>query len=162
MQCEICGKFVVKTKRVRLEGSVVTTCDKCSSYGSVVRIVDTSPKKKPRPNAVKKVQLAVEEFKVEGEYELIEDYNDIIKKSRERLDLKQEGLAMLINEPASLIHRIESAKIEPSLMVGRKLERKLKIKIYRKREELESKPEKKSNKELTLGDVIIVRRDGED
>lgn len=69
---------------------------------------------------------------------------------------------MLINEPASLIHRIESAKIEPSLMVGRKLERKLKIKIYRKREELESKPEKKSNKELTLGDVIIVRRDGED
>ena len=45
MQCEICAKIIAEGKKVRLEGSVVTTCDSCASYGTVIEEVSTKKKK---------------------------------------------------------------------------------------------------------------------
>ncbi|MFH0859682.1 MAG: multiprotein bridging factor aMBF1 [Candidatus Altiarchaeota archaeon] len=161
MQCEICGRIVLAANRVRLEGSIVTACDECSSYGKILgKAEGEQPKKKAKP--VEKVEHAVGEFDAEDENELKEDYDSIIRKAREGRGLKQEELAKMINEPSSLIHRIESRRIEPSPIVGRKLEKRLNVRIYKKREDFQVKQTGKDAVDLTLGDVVVVRKGEEE
>lgn len=157
MYCEICEKPLVVGKKVEVEGSVVVVCDDCTSYGKVVSSVDIKESaKKTKPRRPK--EPVPEKFDIEEDIVLVRNYHDLIKDAREKLKLKQEELAKLINEPASLIRRIESGKAEPSPSVGRKICRKLDIQLYKKREELGEKVPYTVGKELTLGDVVIVRK----
>jgi len=130
MQCEICGGYVEVGKRVRVEGAIVTACDRCAGYGEVVAVV-----RKPKPRLRRRVEEGKEK----------------------PVNLKQEELAKKINEPASLIHRIESGRMEPTTEVARKLERVLRIKLIKKVEDVEFKETKAEKGGLTLGDLIVVR-----
>jgi len=157
MQCEICGGYIEVGKRVRVEGAIVTACDRCAGYGEVVAVV-----RKPKPRLKRgvgkgKEKQVTEEDEIKFEEELIEHYPQVIKSERESLNLKQEELAKKINEPASLIHRIESGRMEPTTEVARKLERVLRIKLIKKVKDMEFKETKAEKGGLTLGDLVVVR-----
>jgi len=163
MQCEICAKIIGEGKRVRLEGSIITTCNECVSYGTVIEEVYAKKKGGVVSENVgvvlKRKKVTPEDYDIKFYEELIDDYAQKIKNAREHAVLKQDELAKMINEPASLIHRIESNKTEPSINVAKKIEKKLKIKLVKKAEstsDVDITAQKKG--ELTLGDLVVVRK----
>lgn len=155
MQCEICGKYIDKGKRVRVEGSTIITCEECSRYGEVVGVASSYEVKKPAPIVGDRKEAS---FEVK-EDELIDDYSEIIRKTRECRGMTQEELAKSVNEPASLVHRIETGRIEPSLQIARKLEKKLGIRLFQESGALDINPVKtKIPDELTLGDLVVIKK----
>jgi len=155
MQCETCGKYIDRGKRVRLEGSVVVTCDECAKYGEIVGDV------KPYVSQPKIQNIDKEEnFDITVEKEIDEDYARIIREARENLGIKQEDLAKKINQPKSLIHRIESGGFEPKENLARTFEKILGVKLFVASEE-KSKSEgklKHDDKEVTLGDLVVIKK----
>jgi len=155
MQCEICGRHIERGKKVRVEGSVVITCDECSKCGEIIGLVSSHEVEKPSPKVEEKKEVV---FELEGE-ELVDNYPELIRKAREKRGMKQEELARLINEPASLIHRIEIGKMEPDPQMARKLQQRLNIRLLQKPEVTDIQPVKtKIPEELTLGDLVVVRK----
>ena len=155
MICEICGKNFNSGVKLRLEGSVVSACDNCSGYGKVVEKI-SAVKEKPKVVEVRVPKYDMQDF--EFEEILVDDYGARVRKAREKLDLKQSELARLINEPESLVHRIELGKMEPDEVLVKKLEKKLNIKLTVKTEGRLPAGEKKWVGEKTLGDVVVVRK----
>jgi len=158
MQCEICEKGIERGKRIKLEGSVIVVCESCSRYGEVVEEVKPQ---KLKPKIVEKKDEVKErpEFNLYIEEELIEGYPELIKNKRESLWMKQEELARRINEPSSLIHRIESGRFEPSPKVVRKIQSTLGIKLLERSgpEDLQTL-ESDFPEDLTLGDLVVVKK----
>ncbi len=164
MICELCGRFVKDGNRIRIEGGTVLACSSCTGAGEVVCPVGYPKKKKTFSiKAEPTPEQPPEEFVAEEEYELVDDYGRIVKNAREKLGLKQEEFAKRINEPASLVHKIESSRTPLSPSIGRKIERALNIRIYAKKEDSKSdlpNAVKKNSGVLTLGDVIVVKKRG--
>ena len=158
MICEICGRSFNVGVRLELEGSVVNACDNCSGYGEVLSKIETV-KEKPKTLEVKKPVYNMQEF--ESEETLADDYGEKVRKAREKRRMKQIDLAKLINEPESIVHRIESGKFEPDENLIKKLERKLDVKLMLKVENAPRLVGKTEDKEKTLGDVVVVRKKGE-
>lgn len=156
MQCEICGRYVGKGKRVRVEGSVVITCDGCSGYGEVIGEAERVEKKE--------VEVEAEPLRRDIRFEiesagLVDDYSRLIREARERKGMKQKDLAASINEPISLIHRIESGRLKPSNIITRKIQSKLGIKLFEESGNSgDDEIKMDSHKELTLGDLVVVRK----
>ena len=89
---------------------------------------------------------------------LVDDYPQIIKKSRESIGLTQKDFANKINEKESVIHKIETGTLEPSLELAKKLEKFLKIKLIEEHEESHEKFKKSKEEGFTLGDFIHVKK----
>lgn len=158
MQCELCGKGCIDAFKVVVEGGNVVACPECAKLGRVVGRVTGKKKKKPTPVAVSKKPIK-EVFTVDTATELSDDFAEKIRMAREKAGLKQEDVAKAINEPSSLIHRIESGRLVPSPSVGIKIERKLDVVLYEKRADKAEEYRKKDVKEpVTLGDVVVVRK----
>jgi len=159
MRCEICDRYIEKGKKVKVEGSIIITCDECSSYGEVVGEVKTDKKRKKVKRETEPLREGIE-FEIETE-DLVENFHKIIREAREKKGMKQRDLASSINEPVSLIHRIESGRLKPSSVIIRKIQSKLGVKLLEKSKDLETQEIKTSlPKELTLGDLVVVRKKG--
>jgi putative transcription factor len=165
MQCETCGKHFIEGKKVKIEGCVAVCCNECARYGQVVGDVrpHVEPPRKPviapaaRPaptlSKVLAAELSVPTLK--------EDYGKLIKGAREKRALKMEDFAKLLNEPESLIHRIESGRFEPSDSLAHKIESLLRIKLFEKSSSMIlAGGGHGANKDLTLGDVVVVKKKG--
>ena len=76
------------------------------------------------------------------------------------MGLKQKELAKMLAEKESVIHKLESGNIEPSLNLARKLERQLRIKIIEQHELGKEDNHKYKSKRtvLTIGDLISVKK----
>ncbi len=156
MICEICGEYILEGKRVKVEGSVVIACSNCAGCGTVIGDAKYE-KKVPVFNTPAKPMK--EEFTVETGEELVENYAQIIKNKREKMGLKHKDFARLINEPESVIQRIESGKLEPSPSIAKKFQSKLNVKLLKKSDVLEVKMSPpKDTGPLTLGDVVKVKK----
>jgi len=159
--CELCGKKP-SVYNCEIEGTMMRVCQDCSRFGGIkgksnVRVV-VSDIKKPVSN--------------DPEYVFVQGYGLIVKNARERTGLKQEDFAKSINEHKSLIHQVEIEHIKPNILLARKLERTLKIKIIEeiKNEKYEASEESKTlnstgrlaskpkGEGLTLGDLMNVRK----
>ena len=156
--CEVCGKNVLGGFKVNLEGSQVIACERCAGLGQVVSKVDgaAKPKKKPVQPMLEQEPSPVKE--VEVEYELVDDYGAKVKAAREKMGLTQEDLGMAINEPHSVIHRMELGKYEPPIGVVHKIEHKLRVSLLTKSQDDDVAKVADASKDLTLGDMIVVRK----
>lgn len=158
MRCEICGESSTDGYRVRVEGGIVNACQGCSRYGEVLGLVKAREEKKAAVPAAKPRPV---EFKIESSTELVDDYAEVVRKRRSKMGLKQEELAKKVNEPASLIQKIESGRMRPSPSVGRKLQKVLSARLYTKVEDLEddfSGEGGGGSSALTLGDLVVVKK----
>ncbi len=70
----------------------------------------------------------------------------------------QKDLARTINEKESVIHRIETGHMSPSPKLARKLESVLNVKLLEKVESLELAHSRGRTDELTIGDIIRIKK----
>jgi len=159
--CDMCSS-PEKAYKVEVEGSILNVCEKCVSFGKVVRkIRPEMPEKKQKQVQKAAEKLAEEKAKKETETMQIitPNYSLIIRKAREKLGLKQEELAKKIAEKESVIHKLESGSIIPAIPLARKLEKFLRIALVETIEvdSPETSDRRSSSEGLTLGDLIRIK-----
>ncbi|OGM03268.1 TIGR00270 family protein [Candidatus Woesearchaeota archaeon RBG_13_36_6] len=156
MQCEMCGSED-ELFRVSIEDTILNVCKNCSKYGKVlskVKIEETIEKKKEH----KKLEKAKQQPEQETIFVIVPDYSTKIKDKRERLGLKQKDFAKLINERESLVSKLETGSVEPSIKLARKLERVLKTKLVEEYEEKTKALPKIKGEGFTIGDLVKVKK----
>jgi putative transcription factor len=126
--CEICGIQIIDyPTSVYVEGNVLRVCKACSKRGkpsnenqkSQIR-VPTRPKKIATPNKITFNDSTI----------LVDNFSELIRKSRMKLGLTHEQLGLLIKERASLLRKIESGSLKPDDQLAKKLERYFRINLY--------------------------------
>lgn len=145
--CEMCGKEGELVDAI-VEGTMINVCINCSNYGKVITI--------NQPVIDRKVEMKKETENAGYVEVVVDNYSELVKKSREKKELKQEELAKAIAEKESVIHQLESGKLKPNFKLAQKLEVFLGIKILDKAE-LARKEEKEvdfRDSDLTIGDLI--------
>ncbi|MEM2050866.1 MAG: multiprotein bridging factor aMBF1 [Thermoproteota archaeon] len=170
MVCEICGARAPKLRRAVIEGSVMNVCPDCFNTLTKKTPVEnrfTKPGgtlvKKPvpaKPVTVKRVErkAPVENVSLAESVELVNNYRELIKSRRRELGWSEEDLGEKTGLKTSLIKKIESGKITPSVVDVRKIEDALKIKLLTSSKQEEAAPVKhlvkSSSSTLTLGDIL--------
>jgi putative transcription factor len=151
MNCEICGKEIKPPGyRIVVEGAEVSVCASCKKYGSEISV---SKRAEGRKIVIRKKKP---QTKVEFKEELVENFNLIIKAEREKRGWSQEQLAKKIQEKESVIKKIENAEITPEPGLVEKLEKLFGIKLRETVQEV--KVSKSSQAEITLGDIVVVKK----
>ena len=160
LYCEMCGMPIEgKPYKVIVEGTEMIVCERCyrSIKAKATPIEPKSVKEKPK-KSVKKQKEAPKKKVVE--YEVVEDYARRVREARERLGMSREELGTKVGAGENVIKRIELGRLEPDLELARKLEKVLGIKLVRKVEYEETVTTKApKDEELTLGDIVVIRRD---
>ncbi len=156
-ECEVCGResplYTVEIDRARLR-----VCFDCSKSGKLIEAPRQPARKERQGSQAGPAGQSVQRPKQQTEFELVSDYSEKIKASREKMHITRDVLSEMINEKESFLERIESGRALPTELLGKKLERALGISLY---EEVGTGSEGFSRGErrsLTLGDVINVKK----
>ena len=168
MRCEVCGRKIHgPPARALIEGAKLTVCIECSKHGKIIyeeeaEVGQRVPKKPLTP--VSFVPRKTAKAKVDTTQEIVEGYDQKIRKAREKLGLSHEELGKKINEKASVLSKLETGKITPNNQLVTKLEHVLKIKLLVPIKEEKILPgfPKSPNRETTLGDLIQLNKKGEE
>ena len=143
MGCDLCGKEGILFKAL-VEKTELTVCEKCGSYGKILRkVVPEIPK--PKKLIPKKPEVVEH---------IVQDYAGKIRQAREKLELTQEEFAKKIAEKESIVHKLESGSFEPSIPLAKKLEKMLHIKLVEAIEEETVNITKGKTTGLTIGDML--------
>ena len=158
MQCDICGREKGNFVNAIIEGSLLNVCETCSKFGAVIEKHEESDDDKPEINASQGFHYT------EPAENIVEDFSRIIREARERKKLTHEELSMAIAEKESVVQKIESGSLIPSLKASKKLEQYLGIKLIQKepikRHESKEKPVVDfKDKSITIGDLMGVKLD---
>ena len=121
MQCELCGKNTALF-RAEIESVEMAVCQDCIKFGNVLSKIQNSEIQEIKKTPVSKRRSELNE-------EIVENYGKLIKKAREKLNFTQEELAKKLNEKESLIAKLESNSILPSMELARKIEKQLSISL---------------------------------
>ena len=141
MLCEMCGKDVATTSRVRIEHSVLSLCPDCARFGTPVdpppaaAVLATAGKPLARPSGGARLgggPRRMEErdlYQEIGEMELAPDWAKRIRLAREALHWTPEDLGKKLNEKKSVVLKLESGSFRPPDDLLRRVERLLKVRL---------------------------------
>jgi putative transcription factor len=108
MYCELCGRPIKgKAYKVRLEGAVITVCERCyqklMSRPGGVEVVSEEMRWKKR--SIAKTQLPKRRAKRSSrvEYEVVDDYSVRIKRAREKMGWTLGILAQRVMEKETVL-----------------------------------------------------------
>ena len=164
--CEICGRECSSTREISLEGALLQACNRCAELGKPV------PRAKPslRSSSIPRTQShSVPRSSTKGRYpptrsrpqrrELVpvEDFTKLIRKAREQRGMAQKDVARQLHERTSVITKVESGKMAPTISLARKLERLFKLTLLEEAESVDLSPGT-SQSSATLGDVVQIKR----
>ena len=162
MICELCGKETDRTTPIMIEGTVLRVCRECMKFGDVSK---TSKKEVATKLAIverleqRNRRMRPKDVYVEEEtYELVADYPKLIKDARAARDWKQETLAAKLNERTSVINKLERGDIRPDDALVKKIEKELGIVLKEKVPVIKPESKATGGKELTLGDLIKMKK----
>jgi len=168
MSCEICGRKIgARANKVIVEGLNLMVCNKCSDIGergwkvALEKVGDSRAfKSKISSIKVRKPSARAPAALISLEnYEVVENFSENIKKGRERMGISQEEFAKIIKEKLSVVQKIESGKIVPSIKLSREIEHALKIKLLtNQKEEKESDLQSDAQSALTIGDILQFKK----
>ena len=146
--CDLCGKRD-ELVNAYIEGTLLSVCGNCSKFGKVI-----PQNKKKEDVKIKKVK------RTEGPVEnIVGDCASLIKNAREKRNLKQEDVAKAINEKLSLIQKIESGGIKPSIELATKIGKFFDIRLVEITENKDEGVKKTENSGLTIGDLINIKNE---
>lgn len=114
MDCEICGLKPAFTN-VRIDGVIMNVCHDCESTGTAV----DKPKQAARQIIVSRP--SAEEI-------VVQDYAKLIQQARQKTNLKQEELAVKLNEKVPVMQAAENGK-RLDIKLAKKLEKFFGIKL---------------------------------
>jgi len=141
MLCEMCGKEVESTTRVRVEGTVLRLGPECARFGEPVDPVPPPAHAAPldRPGARAAMpprstgpgrRLAERDLYTDiGELELAPDWAKRVRVAREHLGWTPEVLGKKLNEKKSVILKLESGGLHPPDALVHKIEHLLKVRL---------------------------------
>ena len=173
MRCEVCGRQIFgKPHKVMIEGAKLIVCAECAKLGSTYRerppqVVKmggkpVKPIKSLKPiKPIIKVPSKKQRFTpgVMESIELVEGFGSRIRQAREKMGLSHEELGRKIGERISLLRKIETEKMTPDLVLAKKLEHALRIKLLVPFSEPKPPPMGLSSPpKLTLGDVAFLKK----
>jgi putative transcription factor len=160
LRCEVCGREIYGQPYYRIiEGGKMTVCSRCAQFGTKewdpkkpqgkpVRR-RTSPASRPRPRS---------EIEVAEAFELVDNYGELIRKTRQRKGVSVEDFAKKISEKESVVKKLEKEQLNPSMDLIKKVQRELGVKL------IEEAPTSTSGTFLTrpmgprtLGDLIKIK-----
>ncbi|MEM2082633.1 MAG: multiprotein bridging factor aMBF1 [Candidatus Bathyarchaeia archaeon] len=164
MICEICGKEIFgRPKRIIVERAELTVCQDCSKLGEPAAEVRGVASRATRPRAAaRKVAPKIPKELLESE--VCEDFAERVRRGRIAAAMSQEDLAKRINEKVSVIQRVESGKMVPSVRLCKALEHALKIKLLVEARAEEPIPRSQlvgASYEPTLGDLARIKKKGQ-
>ena len=175
LNCDICGRQIHgRPNRVVVEGAEMTACGDCASLGTPYQEAKPIPLTTPIPVATRMSSTRLRSVPSKladrraprevQEFDLAENYPQIIQKARRKLELSQEDLAMKVKEHLSFIQKIELGKMEPNVRLVRALEHVLRVKLLVLTSEPPvPKPAPGTRQEITLADVAkIKKKEGKD
>lgn len=141
--CELCGKEA-GLYLTAVEESTLLVCRECSGFGKVLRVVEKEPVRERLAETSRKEAIEI----------VRDDFPIVIKQSREKLGLSQKDFAMRINEKESLIQKLESGKLRPTIDLARKIEKAYGLKIVESVEQEAQKLKAPAHSGLTIGDLL--------
>lgn len=148
MICELCGSSGNLYVSV-IEGVKLNVCGNCSKHGKVIFQVNSkNSKKSVRQIYGQKTDLIISDIILKT------NFGDVIKEAREKINLKQQELAIKLSIKESLLRGIETNRIEPSIGLARKIEGFLGIKIIEEVKFDNSLSSKGKVDTLTIGDLF--------
>ena len=135
IKCEICGREIRgRPYLIEVDGAVLRVCSECAKLGKPYKPASRSSLRiTPKPLSVNRHRRT----SLPEDLILDPGYPAIVRRAREKLGLTQEELAGKIGEKTSVISKIESGKLRPTIPMARKIEHALKIRIVKTVEELE-------------------------
>jgi len=163
MRCEVCGQEIRGQPFYRIiEGGRMTVCGQCSKFGSGdwdPRQVNVSQNQR-RPAQPRRLRNDLEAAE---ELELIDNYGELIRKSRQKKKLSVEDFAKKINEKESVVKKMEKEEMNPPAKLIKKIENTLNITIL-ERGEAPSRVQisTKATAGRTLGDIMKLTQKDED
>jgi len=113
MECCLCGSTKADRK-IDIDGAVLSACDECIKFGK--EVFKTEFKKSKNTAIIPEVEV------------ILEDFSKIIRKERQRKNLKQDELAKKLNIKASFVKRMEEGWEPPTIML-RKIEKFFNLKL---------------------------------
>ena len=131
-KCEICGSNIMgESHRIEVDGAIMVVCGRCSRLGRPAKDI-VPPPTAPRSPSEGTMQVYRRPAAVVPDDELVlrEEYASILRKARESMGLTQEQLGMKLNEKSSVVGKLESGKLKPSVSLAKKLEHLMKIRLF--------------------------------
>ena len=126
--CEICGIQIIDNPiRVYVEGNVLRVCRACSQRGKPSNELQ---KNQIRVSAKTKKIAMPNKITFHDSTILVDNFSEVIRKSRMKQGLTHEQLGLIIKERASLLRKIESGSLKPDDELAKKLERYFRINLY--------------------------------
>ncbi len=164
-ECPICGgKIWGRGQKVLIEGAKITVCQSCAQYGVKIKNEPITNGKVKQNYAKPKSPAKKKEYnrEIDDGLEIVSDYGTRIRDARNSRGLNQDQFAQKLNEKPSLLRRIETGKVEPTIKLAKKIEQVYEITLVKKVDEIEpsitqNKYMKKSSSS-SLGDIAMVKR----
>jgi len=160
LYCEVCGARIAgRPYRAIVDGVEMILCASC--YLKLTRSGRAVPvRERPRKASVSEKRRRTMRRTLEL-YDIVEDYYDRIKEAREAKGWTPKVLAEKLKISESLLRKIEAGKLKPPVDLARRMEKILKIKLLEPTELEDEEEENLPPGTLTLGDIVVVRRDEE-
>ncbi len=184
--CDICGNIIRGEPIIaKIEGATLILCEECgrkyltSSKQTLKSIKVQQEIRRERLQQMQLMSVRVQEgirgttyrivtkrqdtkIRVRPEkFEVVENYAELVRQAREKMGLRREDLARIVGVKESIIRRIEEGQLMPDVELARKLEQVLHIKLLVPAETEHVPPlisSTPSRHELTLGDIVEIRR----
>lgn len=131
--CEVCGtKIVGEELQVEIDGATLVVCARCAKLGKPVKqLFSVSSPSHANPG---RVYRKPEQIIADDSLIVREDFPAVIRNTRTSMGLTQEQLGMKVNEKSSVIAKLETGRLKPSIQLARKLENLMKIHLLEREE----------------------------
>ncbi len=165
MACDLCGKTVSLVQAI-IEGTELSVCESCARHGKIVRkqtyAQSISSQKTEHQKQTQSNNISQERIKPQVQetiLDIVKEYAHLIKESREKQALTQEDFAKQLSEKVTLLQKIESGGVKPTIALAKKLEHALHIKLIEEvKEETEYESPKMKRNTFTLGDFVKIKK----
>ena len=158
MQCDMCGSSSNLVRSI-VEGTEMNVCTECAKFGKVLGKVKSKEDIQKEQDRVKeyleKKRKPVEPEQTES---VVPNFSELIRKKRESLGLTQDEFARKLNEKGSIIHKLETGSMNPSIELAHKIQRKLHLRLVEMQKSEKNQSFSKSSGPVTIGDMITIRK----
>lgn len=147
MNCDLCGKEAEMYNAV-VEGSDMSVCSSCAKYGKVTGRVKAAVKEKKQDKPAEQGKELIET--------VVSNLGELLKRKREELGLSHKDFASKIAEKDSVLHKLETGNITPTLEKARWLEKILGLRLVEELKD-EQVAQQKDSSVMTLGDFVKIK-----
>jgi putative transcription factor len=141
----------------------MTVCGRCAQFSNQ----EWDPRKprahpRRRRSAARTRPRPRSEIEVAESTELVENYGELIRKTRQRKRMTVEDFAKKISEKESVIKKLEKEQLNPTMALIRKVQRELGITLIEEAEAGTGTVLSKPMGPRTLGDIMKLKTNEED